>query len=357
MTQIVSDGEIESEPGYDEQGDDLFRQVHLELDKGQTPLRIDKFLHNYLGNNISRNKIQNAARAGSILVNKKPVNPSYKVRPLDKIELILPRHEENFDLVPEDIPLKVVYEDDDLLIIDKQPNLVVHPGLGNHRGTLINALMFHFKNLPTGSSENRPGLVHRLDKDTSGLMVIAKTEYAMTHLAKQFFDRTIKRKYLALVWGNVIEDAGTITANIGRDSRERMQMSVYPDGDAGKHAVTHYKVVERFNYVTLVECKLETGRTHQIRVHMKYMGHTLFNDKRYGGDKILKGTIYSKYKQFVDNCFEVLPRQALHAATLGFVHPTSGKEIFFESKLPEEYDNLLQKWRRYWTHTIQGIEE
>jgi 23S rRNA pseudouridine1911/1915/1917 synthase len=341
----------------DESGDDLFKQVNLDVDKGQTPLRIDKFLHNHIGNNVSRNKIQNAARAGSIIVNGIPVKPNYKIRPLDKIQLILPQHEENFDLVPENIPLDVVYEDDDLLIINKQPNLVVHPGLGNHRGTLINALMYHFTNLPTGSAENRPGLVHRLDKDTSGLMVIAKTEYAMTHLAKQFFDRAIKRKYVALVWGNLVDDEGTIVANIGRDSRDRMQMSVYQDGEGGKHAITHYKVLERLNYVTKVECRLETGRTHQIRVHMKHIGHTLFNDKRYGGDRILKGTIYSKYKQFIDNCFDILPRQALHAATLGFIHPTKGTEMFFESNLPSEFELLLSKWRKYWSSSTHEVEE
>jgi len=333
-----------------EQGDELVEQVSLTVDKGQTAIRIDKFIHNHLGNNISRTKVQNAAEAGSIRVNGKPVKSNYKIRPGDEILLIMPRHAENYDLTPENIPIDVIYEDDDVIIINKSPEIVVHPGLGNPRGTLINAVLWHFKQLPKGTDESRPGLVHRLDKGTSGLIILAKTEFAHTFLAKQFFDRTIKRKYIALVWGDVAEDEGTITGNIGRDSRERMQMEVYPEGDKGKHAVTHYKVLERLHYVTLVECKLETGRTHQIRVHMKYIGHTLFNDSRYGGDKILKGTIYTKYKQFVENCFKIMPRQALHAATLGFIHPTTGKEMFFEAPLPDNFSALLDKWRKYWVN-------
>jgi 23S rRNA pseudouridine1911/1915/1917 synthase len=255
-----------------------------------------------------------------------------------------------------------VYEDEDLIVVNKDPDIVVHPGLGNPRGTLINAVLWHFHSLPKGKDLYRPGLVHRLDKGTSGLIVLAKTEFALSHLAKQFFDRTTKRKYVALVWGDVKEDEGTITGNIGRDSRERMQMEVYPDGDKGKHAVTHYKVIERFHYVSLVECRLETGRTHQIRVHMKYIGHTLFNDARYGGDKILKGTVYTKYKQFIDNCFKIMPRQALHAATLGFIHPVTGKEMFFEAPLPDNFATLLDKWRKYWatanaSHEVRESEE
>lgn len=332
------------------EGDELVEEVKLTVDKGQAPIRIDKFLHTHLGNNISRTKIQNAAEAGSIMVNTKPVKSNYKIRPGDEILLIMPKHAENFDLIPENIPIDIVYEDADVIIINKAPDIVVHPGLGNYRGTLINAVLYHFSELPKGSEEFRPGLVHRLDKGTSGLIVLAKTEYAHSFLAKQFFDRTIKRKYVALVWGDVKENEGTVNVNIGRDSRERMQMEAYPDGDKGKHAVTHYKVLERLNYVTVVECKLETGRTHQIRVHMKYIGHTLFNDARYGGDKILKGTIYSKYKQFIENCFEILPRQALHAATLGFIHPTTGKEMFFEAPLPPEFQTVLEKWRKYWTN-------
>jgi 23S rRNA pseudouridine1911/1915/1917 synthase len=339
-----------------EQGDELVEEVRLTVDKGQAPLRIDKFIHQFLGNNVSRTKIQNAADAGSILVNNKPVKSNYKIRPADEILLILPKHAENYDLVPENIPLDIVYEDDDVIVINKAPEIVVHPGLGNHRGTLINAVLWHFSQLPKGKDEFRPGLVHRLDKGTSGLIVMAKTEYALSHLAKQFFDRTTKRKYLALVWGDMKEQEGTINANLGRDTRDRMQMEVYPDGDKGKHAITHYQVVERFHYVTLVACRLETGRTHQIRAHMKYIGHTLFNDARYGGDKILKGTVYSRYRQFIDNCFEILPRQALHAATLGFVHPVSGKELFFEAPLPTNFMALLDKWRKYWATTNASVE-
>jgi 23S rRNA pseudouridine1911/1915/1917 synthase len=340
-----------------EQGDDLVEQIKLTVDKGQAPLRIDKFIHNFLGNNVSRTKIQNAADAGSVLVNNKPVKSNYKIRPGDEILLIIPRHAENYDLVAENIPLDIVYEDDDVIVINKSPEIVVHPGLGNHRGTLINAVLWHFSQLPKGKDEFRPGLVHRLDKGTSGLIVMAKTEFALSHLAKQFFDRTTKRKYIALVWGDVKDEEGTITANIGRDTRDRMQMEVYPDADKGKHAVTHYNVIERFHYVTLVACRLETGRTHQIRAHMKYIGHTLFNDARYGGDKILKGTVYTRYRQFIDNCFEILPRQALHAATLGFVHPVTGKELFFESPLPDNFQALLDKWRKYWAATNALVEE
>lgn len=343
---ITRDDDLPANDG--EQGDELVEQVKLTVDKGQAPIRIDKFLHGILGNNISRTKIQSGAEAGNVFVNGKTVKPNYKIRPNDEILLILPRHAENYDTVPEEIPIDIIYEDDDVIVVNKAPDMVVHPGLGNHNGTLINAVLWHFHNLPRGKDLYRPGLVHRLDKGTSGLIVLAKTEYALSHLAKQFFDRTTKRKYVALVWGDMKEDEGTITGNIGRDTRERMQMEVYPDGDKGKHAVTHYKVMERFHYVTLVECRLETGRTHQIRVHMKYIGHTLFNDERYGGDKILKGTVYTKYKQFVDNCFKIMPRQALHAATLGFVHPVTGKEMFFEAPLPDDFATLLDKWRKYW---------
>jgi 23S rRNA pseudouridine1911/1915/1917 synthase len=341
-----------------EQGDELVEQIRMSVDKGQGQMRIDKFIHNFVTSNISRTRIQNAAKTGSILVNGKPVKSNYKVRPLDEIDLIVPRSQENYDLVPEDIPLDIVFEDDEVVIINKQPGLVVHPGLGNPRGTLINAILWHYKKMGKGSDESRPGLVHRLDKDTSGLIVMAKTDFAMTHVAKQFFDRTTDRKYYALVWGDLKEESGTIEGNIGRHSRERMQMEVFPDGDFGKHAVTHYRVVERFNYVTLVECKLETGRTHQIRVHMKYIGHTLFNDARYGGDKILKGTVYAKYKQFIDNCFNIMPRQALHAATLGFTHPTTGERLFFDSPLPNDFVTLLDKWRKYWhTPNTTGVSD
>jgi 23S rRNA pseudouridine1911/1915/1917 synthase len=340
-----------------EASDVFVEEVELVVDKGQSQLRIDKFLHNYLGNNISRTKIQNAADAGSISVNGLTVKPSYKVRPNDVIKLLIPRHAENYDLTAENIPLDIVYEDDALIIVNKDPQMVVHPGLGNPRGTLINALLWHFKDLPASSDAQRPGLVHRIDKGTSGLLVIAKTEYALAHLAKQFFNKTTHRKYIALVWGDVKENTGTIEGNIGRHSKERRQFEVFPDGDFGKPAVTHYKVIERLNYVTLVECQLETGRTHQIRVHMKYIGHTLFNDERYGGNRILKGTVYSKYKQFIENCFEILPRQALHAATLGFIHPVTKKEMFFEAPLPKDFAAVLEKWRKYWMNPNVGSGE
>lgn len=351
--EIIEDDEL---AGGDT-GDVLVEEVKLTVDKGQSAVRIDKFIHNFLGNNVSRTKIQAGAEAGNVLVNGKPVKSNYKVRPQDEILLLLPKHSENYDLVAEDIPLDIVYEDDDLLVINKSPEIVVHPGLGNYRGTLINAVLGHFKDLPKGKEDFRPGLVHRLDKGTSGLIVMAKTDHALAHLAKQFFDRKTKRKYIALVWGDVAEEEGTVNVHIGRDTRERRQMQVYPEGDAGKHAITHYKVVERLNYVTVVECKLETGRTHQIRVHMKYIGHTLFNDVRYGGNRILKGTVYSKYKQFIDNCFEIMPRQALHAATLGFVHPVSGKEMFFEAPLPPEFESVLSKWRKYWSNPNQEVTD
>ncbi len=340
-----------------ETGDELIEQVKLTVDKGQSSVRIDKFIHTFLGHNISRTKIQAAAESGSVLVNGKPVKSNYKIRPLDEILLLIPKHQENYDLVPENIPIDIVYEDEDVIVINKSPDIVVHPGLGNHRGTLINAVLWHFKNLPAGKEEFRPGLVHRLDKGTSGLIVLAKTEHALAHLAKQFFDRKTKRKYVALVWGDLKEDEGTVQVNIGRDTRERMQMQTYPEGDGGKHAVTHYKVIERLNYVTLVECRLETGRTHQIRVHMKYIGHTLFNDERYEGNRILKGTVYSKYKQFIENCFDIMPRQALHAATLGFIHPVTGKELFFEAPLPAEFQTVLEKWRKYWLNPNAGLNE
>lgn len=351
--ETIGDEELVAGP---ETGDDLVEQLKLTVDKGQAPVRIDKFVQTHLGNNVSRTKIQAAAEAGTITVNGKSVKSSYKIRPLDEILLLLPKHEQNYDLVPENIPLEIVYEDADVIVINKSPEIVVHPGLGNYHGTLINAVLWHFQNLPKGKEDFRPGLVHRLDKGTSGLIVMAKTDHALAHLAKQFFNRTTKRKYVALVWGDVKDESGTVTVNIGRDTRERMQMQTFPEGDGGKHAVTHYKVIERLNYVTLVECRLETGRTHQIRVHMKYIGHTLFNDKRYDGSRILKGTVYSKYKQFIENCFELMPRQALHAATLGFVHPVTGKELFFEAPLPKEFETVLEKWRKYWTNPNAGAE-
>ena len=299
----------------------------MTADKGQTLLRLDKFLTARM-EHCSRNRIQAAADSGNILVNGKPAKSSYKVKPLDRIQIVMPYPRRDTEIKPEDIPLEIPYEDDDLLIVNKPAGMVVHPGVGNWDGTLVNALMFHLnrQGIPT-EKQNRAGLVHRIDKDTSGLLVIAKTPDAKTNLGNQFFNKTTKRRYQALVWGNVEQDEGTVVGNIGRNPRDRMQMTVLPD-DQGKHAVTHYRVLERLGYVTLVECILETGRTHQIRVHMKHIGHILFNDERYGGHEILKGTHFAKYKQFVNNCFDTCPRQALHAMTLGFVHPVTGEEMY-----------------------------
>ncbi|NDP26012.1 MAG: RluA family pseudouridine synthase [Flavobacterium sp.] len=325
--------------------DELFEHYRFDVPKGQLLLRIDKYLMNMIPN-ATRNKIQNAATGGDIYVNDIPVKSNYKVKPWDVIRIMLshPPFENRVD--PEDIPLDIVYEDDALLLVNKPPDFVVHPGHGNYTGTLVNALAFHFENLPMNSSE-RPGLVHRIDKDTSGLLVIAKTEAAMTHLAKQFEAKTTEREYIALVWGNVIADEGTIEGNIARHVKDRMQMAVFADPEIGKPAITHYKVLERFGYVTLVSCNLETGRTHQIRVHMKHIGHPIFNDARYGGDLILKGTTFTKYKQFIENCFKALPRQALHAKTLGFMHPTTGEMMRFDTELPQDFQDCIEKWRGY----------
>jgi 23S rRNA pseudouridine1911/1915/1917 synthase len=325
--------------------DELYEHFRFDVPKGQLLLRIDKFLMNLIPN-ATRNKIQNAASSGDIYVNDIPVKSNYKVKPLDVVRILLshPPFENRVD--PEDIPLDIVYEDAALLLINKPAGLVVHPGHGNYTGTLVNALAFHFENLPMNSSE-RPGLVHRIDKDTTGLLVIAKTEAAMTHLAKQFEAKTSEREYIAMVWGNVNDDAGTIEGNIARHVKDRMQMAVFADPEIGKPAITHYKVLERFGYVTLVSCILETGRTHQIRVHMKHIGHPLFNDARYGGDLILKGTTFTKYKQFIDNCFKILPRQALHAKTLGFTHPTTGEMMRFDTELPQDMKDVIEKWRGY----------
>lgn len=327
----------------DDADESLYEHYKFIAAIGQEPLRVDKFLMNFI-ENATRNKIQVAIKAGSVLVNNKVVKANYKVKPNDEVRVVLthPPHENL--LVAEDLPIDIVYEDNDVIVVNKAAGMVVHPGHGNYSGTLVNGLIHHVENLPTNSNE-RPGLVHRIDKDTSGLLVVAKNENAMTKLALQFFNKTTERIYYALVWGNVEDDKGTITGNIGRSLKNRLQMTVFPDGEFGKHAVTHYKVIERFTYVTLVECQLETGRTHQIRAHFKYIGHTLFNDARYGGDKILKGTTFTKYKQFVDNCFKVMPRQALHAKTLGFVHPTTNKLMQFNSDLPEDFKAALEKWR------------
>ncbi len=332
----------------DEQNQELYEHYRFVADKGQNPLRVDKYLMNLI-ENVTRNKVQNAAKSGNIYVNDVAVKQNYKVKGGDVVKVLFEHPPYEFLLVPEDIPIDIVYEDDDLLVVNKPAGMVVHPGHGNYSGTLINALTFHFENLPKNSSD-RPGLVHRIDKDTSGLLVVAKTEHAMTHLAKQFFDKSSTREYIALVWGSVSEDDGTIEGYIGRHPKNRMQNTVFEDESQGKPAITHFKVLERLGYVTLVSCKLETGRTHQIRVHMKHIGHTLFNDERYGGEKILKGTTFTKYKQFVDNCFKILPRQALHAKTLGFEHPTTGKWMKFNTDIPEDMQQCVEKWRGYVKH-------
>lgn len=324
---------------------ELFEHHRFLASKGQVPLRVDKFLMNFI-ENATRNKIQQAAKDGHVWVNDEIVKSNYKVKAGDEVKVLFEHPPHEFLLVPEDIPLDIAYEDDVLLVVNKPAGMVVHPGHGNYSGTLINALIYHTDNLPVNSNE-RPGLVHRIDKDTSGLLVVAKTEAAMTHLAKQFFDKTSKREYIALVWGNVEVDEGTVVGHVGRNPKNRLQMHVFPDGEEGKEAITHFKVLERLGYVTLVSCKLETGRTHQIRVHMKYIGHTLFNDERYGGEKILKGTTFTKYKQFVENTFKLLPRQALHAKTLGFVHPVTGQHMSFDSEIPEDMAMAIEKWRQY----------
>ncbi len=331
------------------QEEELYEHYNVTASKGQEPLRVDKFLMNFI-ENATRNKIQKAAKDGNIWVNNAIVKQNYKVKAGDQVRVLFAHPPYEFLLTPENIPLDIVYEDDALLVVNKPAGMVVHPGHGNYSGTLINALVYHFENLPNNSSE-RPGLVHRIDKDTSGLLVVAKTEIAMAHLSKQFFNKTSEREYIALVWGNVTDDEGTIEGHMARHPKNRLQMTVFPEGDEGKEAITHYKVIERLGYVTLVSCKLETGRTHQIRVHMKYIGHTLFNDERYGGDRILKGTTFTKYKQFVDNAFKILPRQALHAKTLGFKHPITGELMQFNSELPEDIANCIEKWRNYAIHS------
>ena len=330
-----------------ENNNSLFEHFSFQVDKGQAPLRIDKYLMNFV-ENATRTKIQAAAKNGSIKVNGVVVKSNYKVKPLDDIRVLFeyPPHENL--LVAENIDLEIIYEDDDLVVVNKPAGMVVHPGHGNYSGTLINALIYHFENLPKNSS-NRPGLVHRLDKDTSGLLVIAKNDESMVHLSNQFAEKTSKREYIAMVWGNVKDDIGKIDNYIGRNPKNRLQNIVLDDDkiENGKRAITNYEVLCRFNYVSLVKCNLETGRTHQIRVHMKHMGHTLFNDERYGGDSILKGTTFTKYKQFVENCFKLLPRQALHAKTLGFTHPKTGKFMQFDSELPRDFQSCIEKWENY----------
>lgn len=342
-------------PDLDDNGsDDLYEHFRFVADKGQQPLRVDKYLMNKI-ENATRNKIQKAAKDGNIYVNQVSVKSNYKVKGNDVVTVMFEHPPYEFLLVPENIPIDIIYEDDQVIVVNKPAGMVVHPGHGNYSGTLINALTYHFENLPDNSS-GRPGLVHRIDKDTSGLLVIAKTEASMTHLAKQFFNKSTEREYVALVWGNVEEDQGTIEGNIGRHPKNRLQNTVFLGEDAdekGKPAVTHYKVMERLGYVTLLSCRLETGRTHQIRVHLKHIGHTLFNDERYGGHQILKGTHFTKYKQFVENCFKVLPRQALHARTLGFIHPATEEFLRFETPIPEDIEACLEKWRNYSQHILE----
>lgn len=332
---------------------ELFEHFRFKADPGQAPLRIDKFLQNKL-ESTSRSRVQAAAAAGNILVNGSSVKPNYRVKPGDTITIVLPHPPKNIELLAEDIPLNIIFEDEDLLVVNKQPGMVVHPGHGNYSGTMVNALMYHLRDNELFRSGNeRPGLVHRIDKNTSGLLVVAKNESALNKLARQFYNKTTRRTYTALVWGDIAENEGTIEGNIGRNPRDRKQMYVFPSGDQGKRAVTHFSVMERLGYVNLVECRLETGRTHQIRVHFQYIKHPVFNDPEYGGDRILRGTTFTKYKQFVQNCFELLPGQALHARTLGFIHPSTGKEQLFHAELPEGFAQLLTRWRTY----IQGRSE
>jgi len=332
-----------------ESNDELYERFQFSVDKGQEPYRIDKFLMNRI-EGATRNKLQQAINSGMVLVNGKEVKQNYKIKPYDQIIVYSDMSPESTDVVPEKLDLNIVFEDEALMVINKPAGMVVHPGSGNYSGTLLNGVAYYLQQKnPDISEETLPrfGLVHRIDKNTSGLLVLAKTDKAMRHLAKQFFDHTVKRQYMALVWGDVEQDSGTIIAHVGRHQRFRKLFEAYPEGEYGKEAITHFKVLERFNYVTLVQCVLETGRTHQIRVHMKYLGHPLFNDDFYGGDRIVKGTVYTKYKQFVENCFAVCPRQALHAKTLGFTHPVTGEELFFETELPEDISTVIEKWRKY----------
>lgn len=342
-----SDG-IESESIYTtEDGREMYEHFRFLADKGQALLRVDKFLVARM-EKTSRNRIQQAADAGCIIVNGVAVKSSYKVKPGDVISIVMDRPRYELEIIPEDIPLDIVYEDSEVLVVNKPAGLVVHPGHGNYHGTLVNALAFHFRDNPDYDvNDPRLGLVHRIDKDTSGLLVVAKTPEAKTHLGLQFFNKTTKRQYVAVVWGDFDSDKGTIVGNIARNPKNKLQMAVFDDPTIGKHAVTHYEVIESFGYVSVVKCVLETGRTHQIRVHMRHKGHPLFNDARYGGDQILKGTTFAKYRQFIDNCFATCPRQALHAKTLGFVHPKTGQQLDFDTPIPEDMLNLISKWREY----------
>ncbi len=327
------------------------------VDDNQITMRIDKFIVNQIAN-MTRNKIQKLADQGFVFVNDMPVKSSYKIKPKDVIKILKDFPKRDNKLVPQDIPVSIVYEDDHLVIVNKEPGMVVHPSYGHYSGTLLNALKFHINNLAECEDDTRPGLVHRIDKNTSGIIVVAKTSLALVHLQKQFYDRITSRRYRALVWGDFEQDEGTITGNIGRSLRNRKVMDVFPEGDEyGRHAVTHYTVLERFGYVTLVECRLETGRTHQIRAHFKHIGHPLFNDDTYGGDKVLRGTTFSKYKQFVQNCFKIMPRHALHAKSLGFHHPKNDEWMQFDSDLPSDLSNVIDRWRNYTEQRIQKVGE
>ncbi|HQQ93613.1 MAG TPA: RluA family pseudouridine synthase [Bacteroidia bacterium] len=355
---VIADEEPDELNGEGDQS--LFEHFNFKVDKGQDMLRIDKFVMARIAN-TTRTKVQNACEAGFVLVNGKAVKSNYRIKPLDEISIVLTTPPRILEVVPENIPIDIVYEDDYLVVVNKKPGMVVHPAYGNYRGTLVNALAYHFKNLPKSRSKlnndlylDRPGLVHRIDKNTSGLLVIAKTELAMTRLAKDLYDRKMDRKYLALCWGDPIGDTGSIKANVGRDLRNRKIMCAFPEGsEHGKSALTHYKVLERFGFVSLVECVLETGRTHQIRVHFKSIGHPLFNDNEYGGDAVLKGLNTASYRQFVQNCFDLLPRQALHAQTLGITHPQSGKKMFFTSPVPDDMQSVIEKWRKFNTESTK----
>ena len=345
----MKEEEEKEEQDINDTSDELYERFNIIIDKGQDQLRIDKFLVSRI-EGATRNKVQKAINAGMVLVNDKEIKSNYKIKPLDAIIVYSDSNPEERDVVPEKMELNIVYEDADLMIVNKPAGMVVHPGSGNYSGTLINGVAFYLQQTNPAISEDllpRFGLVHRIDKNTTGLLVLAKTDKAMRQLAKQFFDHTVKRQYIALVWGDVQNDTGTIRAHVGRNVRFRKLFEAYPDGENGKEAITHYTVLERFGYVTMVQCVLETGRTHQIRVHMKYIGHPLFNDDTYGGDKIVKGTVFTKYKQFVDNCFAICKRQALHAKTLGFVHPSTGEEMLFESSLPDDMEQVIEKWRKY----------
>ena len=345
----MKDESPQQEPEIQDSNDELYERFNITIDKGQEPRRIDKFLANRI-EGATRNKLQQAIKLGLVMVNGKEIRSNYKIKPLDSIIIYSDMSPEGTEVVPEKMELTIIYEDADLMIINKPAGMVVHPGSGNYSGTLLNGISWYLQQQTPEISEEvlpRFGLVHRIDKNTSGLLVLAKTDNAMRQLAKQFFDHTVKRQYVALVWGDMENETGTIKAHVGRHLKLRKLFEAYPEGDHGKDATTHYKVLERFGYVTLVECVLETGRTHQIRVHMKHIGHPLFNDDFYGGDKIVKGTVFTKYKQFVDNCFQICQRQALHAKTLGFIHPSTNKEVFFDAALPEDMEQVIEKWRKY----------